>query len=242
MRNILEYFVSLCRNRKRWLLALVSFAVLLGLGIGLATFAIHFMAVRSCLNYAKPVHLVYSNSDGSVWGAAGPPSTVTFSPIPQCWSALFNHDFVGKQFIVDGQSRPVSDYSNGYCVGVSPFECEPVVLHWRKNANGTRLVLGRIGLGDIGFGKLSLVIRFDVLEPGYIRENRCLSTDLESLVGSFYIASAQAVYSAEMDPSDGAHFWFRYQINRDTYRVDGWLQPDDSIRLECKQLNADNQK
>jgi hypothetical protein len=83
-----------------------------------------------------------------------------------------------------------------------------------------------------GYALLAQTFRPATLEIGS-RPEWCQAA---GVAGSYYFPAKQSlrVFAGQLDPTDESHFTIRYDADGKSDILDGWLMPDDTVKLELR--------
>jgi hypothetical protein len=131
-----------------------------------------------------------------------------------------------------------------YCVhGVRPlrsFSLEPYIYADALFVSGRR-VAGRERLVMIGFNPVAFVegdqspfIGMVLAQEGLLQERQGRTWFRQSF--KFRIPPEQSLklYVGQADPNDESHFTIDYKTSLGNGVIDGWLQPDDSVKFQVR--------
>lgn len=114
-----------------------------------------------------------------------------------------------------------------------PFRRGLAFLHLRRSSNGnSRLVIVGAGREVVDFAHGGrdgdMLISAWTLFPGESR--RVVGTEfrLSETLGE------KRIFGGQCDEDDPSHFTIKYDINDKPGTIDGWLQPDDTVKLQIR--------
>jgi hypothetical protein len=186
-----------------------------------------YWAQRQCMNYAAPAGKVIFASDANPDKAARTNARAVRAPVPDCWAAFEAN--LPPPLSVSGADML---YRNKLLARA------PVFLHRRQAGSGKeRLVVVQLGnAGQGGGGKWQggvlccLVIDLATLLDG----PRFLWVGGYTPLSPLDWRSTATVYAGHADEKDASHFTIDVDVNWESKTVDGWLQADDTVKLEMR--------
>lgn len=171
-----------------------------------------YWAQRQCLNYFAPQgQLIYATPAGDRFLRN---ETSAFrQPPPSCWLGL-------------GSSLP--DPWGGH---FGPLAPAPVFLHSRTISGRKRLVAVQFGEQVLN-ANLQLVLRCRIFDPATLfHDPRLIDEESAAVASSLWTESAK-VFAGKSDESDSSHFVIEITVDGQPKTIDGWLQNDDTVKLQ----------
>ena len=191
-----------------------------------------YVAQRQCMSYvAPPKQLIYA-TDPNPDHSARTDAKASKAPPPKCWVVL---NAVLPEHI--SLLKPAKVYLDG---PFEPLAPAPVFMHRRISSGGKQqLVVVLSGEQCIGGKGHSCVLCCRVIDPATLFHGPVLLWQSSTIiVGSFDGSPAVKVYAGSADDTDPSHFTISVDVEEGTKFIDGWLQDDDTVKVQVRESPA----
>lgn len=119
--------------------------------------------------------------------------------------------------------------------GETLFRDWPILfLHERRNAHGSRLIVVSWGPSGDFNSDSTFSVWAAVYAPGTWRANPSLLSQMRLFDGFVSDRSRTVYHAGQPDPSDPSHFTITCESDGSPSTVDGWLEDDDTVKLELR--------
>ena len=219
------------RTIQRRILWITTLIAIVGL-VKLAPFAYrHLQAsliLRRCMNFTAVADKICFDGDAAK-------SPLLILPGGEYRDEL-NHEAVSSSPVASWAPRDWVELIRCLDPTLKTFRLSPplVFMHGRKSADGIRrlVILRYVGNVTSEGGPTNHVFDFDLIDPSAwpaVKSVRTFQTTILSVSHPF-----TRLYFAQPDAADSSHFQLEYETEEGAGLIDGWLQNDHELSLECR--------
>jgi hypothetical protein len=119
---------------------------------------------------------------------------------------------------------------------MAPWNTDEVFVHERRASGGEKRLVA-VGFDPVAFA-VGSEAPFKVGSWGYT--NRISALEFSGATGDASLRFAVApdeplkLYAGQPDPADESHFTIDYETPTGRGTIDGWLMPDDTVKLQIR--------